>query len=285
MDQKFMQYLTINNDAALINSSILISIIEIQPINLSKLAGGAKTELIHQYRYFLRSLLYPIQIVLRFVNIDAPKFLHRKHMARTEHEIKSLADTKNIIAEAEEFKTWLKYYLEQNIRPNLVCYLVIPVSASNNLLKNETAYTEALQLLSKRTDDCITRLSSINVKQELKPVKTKHPWETTVLADIQEKKAMLGLRLYKQGTKVYSLDSLQPVPNAKARIKDYIKKHTFDELVSVKQQHLVLKRLNDAQIKNLFESYQKDTIALFRGDGWNYLSITELFTLWLGGAK
>jgi hypothetical protein len=278
---------TIQNKSALLGTNTLISIIEVKPINISELSQSSKTELLLQYQYFLRSLLFPIQIVLRFVNIDSDKFLYRKRMANTEQAIKSLfkIDPKNIIAEADEFKKWLKCYLEQNIRPDLLCYLVIPISANNNLQKNNSAYAEAMQLLNSRTKDCIKRLSAIRIRKVLKPTKTINQWEKAKLADIQVKKAMLGLRIFQKGKKYYSMDNLRPINNAKLKIKTYIKKYSFDELITEKESFLELRRLDDEQIENLFASYNKDTIAVSSGNLKKYTSVDELFLLWIRGGE
>ena len=80
----------VKDNTALIDPNTLISITEVKPINLSELEPDEKLNLIFQYQYFLRSLTFPIQIVLRFVNKDCEKFLYRKRMANVEETIKTV---------------------------------------------------------------------------------------------------------------------------------------------------------------------------------------------------
>ena len=84
--------LIVRDSSALINPNTLVSITEVKPVNLSELEEKEKLELAFQYQYFIRSLTFPIQIVLRFVNKDCEKFLYRKRMADVEELIKKAYD-------------------------------------------------------------------------------------------------------------------------------------------------------------------------------------------------
>ena len=83
--------LIVRDSSALINPNTIVSITEVRPVNLSELEEKEKLELTFQYQYFIRSLIFPIQIVLRFVNKDCEKFLYRKRMADVE-ETKLVAE-------------------------------------------------------------------------------------------------------------------------------------------------------------------------------------------------
>ncbi len=195
----FLEKAIVKDNAALINPNTLISITEVEPINLSELEQNQRLELAFQYQYFLRSLTFPVQIVLRFVNKDCEKFLYRKRMADVEETIKSAykKNYKEVLAESDDFKNWLKCFLELSVRPMLLCYFVVPVYSDNNLIKNEADYVQALQLLNQRTDDCISRLSSIKFKKVIKPNVKRSEWEEEQLEKIQEKKALIALRMFK----------------------------------------------------------------------------------------
>ena len=190
----FLGRIIVRDSASLIDRRILTSILQVKPINLTELQDNEKSELTNQYRYFLRSLAYSIQIVLRFTNRDSEKFLYRKRMADVEETIKKIYKNnfKEVLVESDSFKNWLKLFLEMSTRPILLCYIVIPVIANIDLTRSEIAYIEALQLLNQRTTDCISRLSLIKAGKKTKNNAKRSEWEEHEFRKIQEKKAMIA---------------------------------------------------------------------------------------------
>ena len=283
----FLGKVIVKDSAALIDKRILASILQVSPINLRDLQENERTELMHQYRYFLRSLAFPIQIVLRFTNKDSEKYLYRKRMADVEEIIKKTCkkNFKEVLVESDAFKNWLKVFLEMNARPALLCYAVIPVIAGINLAKNEIAYVEALQLLNQRTNECISRLSSVKVIRKLKSNSNRGEWEERELNKIQEKKAMIALRMFKRKGSYYSISDFRIVNNGQRKVNDYIKENFYDEMLAERQISLEIKRLNNAEISNLFDSYCKDNISLNIGQKHQYLFLKDLFSLMNKPAK
>ncbi len=269
------------DSAALINPKTLVSIIEVKPINLSGLEPNEKSELSFQYQYFLRYLSYPMQVVLRFVNKDSEKFLYRKRMVNVEETIKNIfkKNFKDVLAESDAFKNWLRHFLEFKVRPMLLCYIVIPTISKTNLARNEIAYVQAMQLLNQRTGECISRLSSIKVKKKINPNTKRSEWEEHQLSRIQEKKALIALNMFKRKEDYYSMKNFNIVKNGKRKVSDYIKTNSFDEIIIEKEISLELKRLDDNQISNLFDSYCKDFVVLNIGGKHKYLSMKDLFSL------
>lgn len=279
----FLGNAIVKDNAALIGKNALISITEVKPINLSELEPDERLNLFFQYRYFLRSLSFPVQIVLRFVNKDCDKFLYRKRMANVEEAIKITCrkNYKDVIAESDEFKEWLKCFLELSVRPMFLCYFVIPVYADNNLMKNETAYVEALQLLNQRTCDCILRLSSIKFKKKIRSNVKISGWEEEQLEKIHEEKALIALKMFKKKDNYYSLNNFEVVNDGKRKVSKYINNNSFYEVIGQKEINLELTRLDDCRISNLFDSYTKDFIVLNTERHNKYLSVKELFDLWV----
>lgn len=279
----FLEKAIIKDNAALIDQNTLVSITEVKPINLLELEPDEKLELIFQYQYFLRFLAFPIQIVLRLVNKNCEKVLYRKRMADVEETIKRIYNKnyKDVLAESDEFRNWLKYFLELSIRPMLLCYFVVPVYSGISLIKNETAYVEALQLLNQRTDDCISRLSSIKFKKKVKSNVKRSEWEEEQLERIQEKKALIALRMFKKKNEYYSLSNFKVVNGGERKVSNYIKNNFFDELIHEKEISLKVTRLDDDRISNLFDSYSKDFIVLNAEGYHKYLSVKDLFSLWI----
>ena len=281
----FLQKATIKDGSALIDKHTLVSITEVKPINLLEVEQREKLEIAFQYQYFLRSLTHPIQIVLRFVNKDSDKFLYRKRMANVEEAVKNIykKNYKDVLAESDEFKKWLKCFLELSIRPMLLCYFIVSVKSDSDLIKNHVAYVEALQLLNQRTADCISRLSSIKFRKKTKADLKRSGWEEERFKKIQEKKVLIALKMFKKKNKYYSLDNFKPVNNGKRKVSEYIKSNFFDEIIDEKEISLQLTRLDDERISNLFESYCKDFVVLSSEGCHKYLSVNELFNLWVKG--
>lgn len=275
------------DSAALVSKNALISIVEIMPINISELDDNGRQELAFQFQYFLRSLNFPIQIILRFVNKDAEKFLYRKKMADVEEMIKSECkkNLKEALIESDSFKEWLRHFLEIKARPMLLCYLIIAVKADVNLLKNELAYAEALQLLNQRTSNCIARLSEIKLSRKIMLNGKKSDWENCLLDKFQERKALLSLGLFRRNRSYFSLDDFKKVTGAKKMIKEFTAKNSYDEFAVEKEIRFQLKRLSEEQIRNLLESYFKDFVVLNIGGEHKYHSFEELFKLKINQAN
>ena len=277
----FLGKTIVNDSAALIDKRNLTSILQVKPLHLTDLQENEKLELMHQYRYFLRSLTFPIQIVLRFANKDSEKFLYRKRMADVEEIIKKTYKNnfKEVLIESDSFKNWLRIFLEMNVRPMLLCFIVIPVISGVNLAKNELAYVEALQLLNQRTIDCISRLSSIKIRKTVKNNGKRSEWEERQLKEIQERKAMIAIKMFKRNGSYYSINNLTIISNAQRMISDYIRNNFYDDIFAEKEINLEVKRLNDNEILNIFDSYCKDYVALSIGQNQEYLSLKDLFSL------
>ncbi|MEA2037413.1 MAG: hypothetical protein U9O94_07930 [Nanoarchaeota archaeon] len=283
MKNIFLQDPIVKDNAAIINPNTLVSITEVKPINLLELGKDEKLDLSFQYQYFLRSLAFPVQIVLRFVNKDIEKLLYRKRMANVEESIKEIykKNYKDVLADCDEFRKWLRLFLELTVRPMLLCYFVVPVYSNTNLAKNDVGYVQALQLLNQRTKECISRLSSIKFRKKIKPNVKRSEWEDEYLKNIQEKNALIALKIYKKNSRYYSLNNFREVENAKRKVRDYIKKNFFDEIIDEKEISLELERLDDERISNLFDSYSRDFVVLNTEGHHKYLSVKDLFEIWV----
>ena len=283
MNNIFLKKLAVRDNAVLLDANTLVSITEIESINLLELEQDEKLKIFFQYRYFIRSLNFPVQITLRFVNKDTEKALYRKRMANVEEAIKENCkhNLKDILAECDEFKDWLRHFLEMLVRPMLLCYFVVSVQSSTNLHKNQEAYVEALQLLNQRTAHCISRLSSIRFKKRFKLNEKRSEWEKEQLEKIQEKKSLIALKIFKRKENYYSLDSFKADLKAQKKIADYTKHNFFEQIFDEKEEALEVKRLDDSQITNLIDSYSKDFVVLNEGDRHKYISMRDLFDLWM----
>lgn len=96
---------------------------------------------------------------------------------------------------------------------------------------------------------------------------------------IQEKKALIALGLFKRNGSYYFLGNINRVSNGQRMVDDYIKDNFYDEIIYEKDLALEIKRLNDNEILNLFDSYCKDYIVLNTEQNEQYLYLRDLFSI------
>ena len=85
--------------------------------------------------------------------------------------------------------------------------------------------------------------------------------------------------MFKRNKNYYSSSDFSAINNGQKRISDYAKTNFYDEILAEREIRLDIKRLNDNEILNLFDSYCKDYILLGAGQNHSHLSMKELFTL------
>ena len=73
---KFIQIQKIEDDSAFINSTPK-AILQVQPINFHILSTRQQKAIIEAYKDFLNSLDFPIQIIIRTVNLDLDQYLDK----------------------------------------------------------------------------------------------------------------------------------------------------------------------------------------------------------------
>jgi hypothetical protein len=90
---------------------------------------------------------------------------------------------------------------------------------------------------------------------------------------------MIALGMFKRNETYYSISSLTAVNNGQKRVDDYAKNNFYDEILSEKEIGIDIRRLNDNEVLNLFQSYCRDYILLGRGINLDYISLKDLFAL------
>lgn len=172
---KFIDIKQIKYNSVFLKNSKILSIIRVEPIDMSIFDDEEQENIIEIYRGFLRSLSYPIQIMSRSVAINIDSWLY--NMERRIKKNKSI----NQQAHLERFRffqDWITNLMTGSVVRNRLFYIVIPYTNiyegvstlevigtvlremifGKKLKLSEKLQDKALKELSDRTQDAISRL-------------------------------------------------------------------------------------------------------------------------------
>jgi len=148
--KEFMGIEKIKSDAVFLKDGRALALIRIHPINFGFLEEKEKDAVIYGFLTFLNNLNFPIQIVMRSVNLDMEEYL--KHLkSRIEKRQDPLA-----MAYYEHFAEYLRNYLATNATKTKLFYLVIPV-------KSKGSEKATLIALSQRCERVMNSLAVVGV--------------------------------------------------------------------------------------------------------------------------
>lgn len=177
---EFVEVKKIENNAVYLRDNSLRAIIQVMPINFLMLSGEEQKAVISAYFDFLNSLDFPVQIVVRTVNLSLDDYL-----AKLKQEVASLK--KEALAEQfNSFEEFVKGFIKENAIKNRLFYVVIPYSQEyslnslkdltisfKNLFSREKAKTSielnreiALNGLAVRAKLCQEKLARCNLFSE-----------------------------------------------------------------------------------------------------------------------
>ncbi len=152
--RKFLEINRVENDAIYLQNGSIKAIIQVQPINFHILAPRQKQAIIGAYKDFLNSLDFPIQIVMRTVNLNLDEYLNQL-------EIKVRQQKKPpLLHQFNDFQEFMKKYIEENSVKNRLFYITIPYTSSKNPLE---AKTNPLEQLDIRVKLCQDKLKNCNL--------------------------------------------------------------------------------------------------------------------------
>ncbi|MDD3159989.1 MAG: PrgI family protein [Candidatus ainarchaeum sp.] len=145
----FIEVKEIKENIILLNNNSTKAIIQIQPINFHILSTRQQEAIISAYKDFLNSLDFPIQIVMRTVNLSLEDYLNKLEQ--------NINTPKNIHLKKQfdDFKTFLLNYIENNAIKNRLFYIVIP--------SNEKNIDDSINQLNIRTTLCQDKLKNCNL--------------------------------------------------------------------------------------------------------------------------
>lgn len=118
--RKLMDIKTIRADAVFLKTGEVLGVVKVKPINFGVLSREDQDTVIYGFLQFLNSLNFPVQIVMRSVNLDLSDYLNavkRRILQR---------DDKISLAYFEHFSEYMYDYIRANKINDRLFYIVIP---------------------------------------------------------------------------------------------------------------------------------------------------------------
>ena len=167
----------IEKDALFLKNGGLRAVIQVQPINFFMLGRQEQEAVISAYRDFLNSLDFPVQVVVRTVNLNLDDYL-----SGLGEDVKGLK-SERLMEQFSSFQDFVKGFIEENAVKNRLFYVVVPfdggvsfnvfkdlfVGLTNLFRKNkkkdsfDASLESALSRLKIRVDLCREQLKKCNL--------------------------------------------------------------------------------------------------------------------------
>lgn len=144
----FLDVKKIESDSIYLKKGSIKAVVQVQPINFHILSKKQKEAIINAYRDFLNSLDFPIQIVMRTVNLNLDDYLQQLELrVRTQKK-------EQLLAQFNEFQEFMRDYIEKNAVKNRLFYIIIPFEKSGKNAQSQ---------LDIRVKLCQEKLKSCNL--------------------------------------------------------------------------------------------------------------------------
>ncbi len=170
-----------------------------QPLNFSLLSQAQQKAVIAAFRAFLDSLDFPVQIVMRTVNLELGGYLQSLD-ARLASAGPEMAE------EVQSFKSFVRELIEKKSVKNRLFYVVIPFSPANS----SNALADALVNLERFVFGASSRKTSFEVNNEL------------ALNQLGVRLKLCGEKLTRCGLVCGRLDSAQLVALLASYFEDFV---------------------------------------------------------------
>jgi len=151
--RKLMNVRSIRADAVFLHDNRVLGVLKVKPINFGVLSEQDKDTVIYGFLEFLNSLNFPIQIVMRSVNLDLEDYL--RHLKRRIVQ----RDDKVALAYYEHFSEYMRNYIKVNKINDRHFYIII-----NGQKKNTEK--ETIDYLETQCTEIINRLSISGIVAE-----------------------------------------------------------------------------------------------------------------------
>lgn len=146
----FLEVHQIEGDSVKLKDGTYKAIIQVQPINFHILSTRHQQAIVSAYKDFLNSLDFPIQIVVRTVNLSLEEYLQKLEVRVKFQKNEKLA------SQFLEFQEFTRDYIDKNAVKNRLFYIVIPSETKG---KHESALRE----LDIRAKLCMEKLKNCNL--------------------------------------------------------------------------------------------------------------------------
>ena len=144
--RKLMEIKSIRGDAVFLKDGRVIGVVKIKPISFGVLSKEEQDTVIYGFLEFINSLNFPIQIVMRSVNLDLSDYLSALKRRIVQR------DDKMALAYYEHFSEYMYDYIKTNKINDRLFYIIVPAKRSADDIKT-------LQNLEDRCKAIIETLS------------------------------------------------------------------------------------------------------------------------------
>jgi len=140
----------VEDDVVFLRDGSLCGVLQVLPIDFSMLSSQEQKAIVCAFRDFLNSLAFPVQIVIRTVNLSMDGYL-----AELEESVLG-RKSKRLTSQFNSFKSFVNEFIECNCVKNRLFYVVIPLRAVKDKEK-------ALSELNARIELCSGKLKKCNL--------------------------------------------------------------------------------------------------------------------------
>ncbi len=120
--ENFVEIKEIEHNALVLKDGSMRGVLQIVPLHFSLLSPEEQRAIISAYREFLNSLDFPVQIVMRTINLSLTEYL-----ANLQKRVET-TKARGLLEQFDSFKTFVQKLIAQKRIKNRVFYLVVPVS-------------------------------------------------------------------------------------------------------------------------------------------------------------
>jgi len=157
----FVEVKEISQNAVFLKDGSGRAILQVLPIHFSLLSTEEQRAIVTAYRDFLNSLDFPVQVVMRTINLSLKEYL-AVLQKKVEKENK-----KGLLEQFESFQSFVQRFIREKKIKNRLFYVIIPVSPSRsptNWLVSKKADEKAmLDQLDIRVKVCQDKLKRCNL--------------------------------------------------------------------------------------------------------------------------
>ncbi len=151
----------VEGDTIFLKNKSVRAIVQVQPINFTLLSSHEQEAIISAYKDFLNSLDFPIQIVMRTVNLSLDDYMKKIEKTVLEKENQELVEQFN------SFQEFVKEFIENNKVKNRLFYLIVPCSPTEKTSPGTDTLTTIANFFRREKKKTSTETARENLLNQL----------------------------------------------------------------------------------------------------------------------
>lgn len=178
---KFIPISSIKDNTVYLKNGILLAIIQVKPIDFSILGDSEKEDVLYNYRAFLRSLDFPLQVCCRSAEVNLTEWLSNLNKIVVENNNNSTA-----LERIEALTKWIEKEISESSTRDRLFYIIVPyrdfseqksfIDSMKELFfyllgkevifsgKRKAQYEKSLNELRNRVEDVVEKITKTGVK-------------------------------------------------------------------------------------------------------------------------